>query len=618
VAAVTPALGDRMEAVTGATLTAEDDEAIGADFLDFFEAFLLAFAGVALIVACFSIHNTLTILVAQRTRESALLRAIGASRRQVLTSVALEALTIGVVASAIGIAAGVGLAHGLRALMDAVGFGIPMTGLTASTGTIVTGLIVGVVVTLVASIAPAIKASRVAPIAALRDVAVDRSGASKVRAVIGTLIAAAGIATVITASESPDNAMALVGLGSLLSLVGVVLVGPVVARLAAGSIGMPVAIFGGQSGRLARRNAMRNPRRTAGTASALMIGTAVVAVFATFGASIKQTLDELVGDSFNGDLVVVQDGFSGAGLSHDLALEIDKLPEVETASALAFVNATVDGREDEPMAMDPAVIEEMIDLDVVSGSVAEMGADGIAISSGYAEQHGLALGDTTQLGFADGATTPVTVRAVFENDNILDDVLIDRRVWEPHAGRADDFIVMVSAADGVEIESLRRAVDDVGSRFLAPASQDHDEYIDSATEEVDQMLGLVYGLLALAILIALLGIANTMALSLHERTRELGLLRAVGQTRRQLRRTVRWESVIIAVFGTVGGLALGTFLGWGLMRAMNASEGIGVFVAPVPTLLTVLVAAAVAGVIAAARPARRAAKLDVLEAIATD
>jgi putative ABC transport system permease protein len=617
-AAVTPVLGDRMEAVTGATLTAEDDEAIGEDFLDFFEAFLLAFAGVAMIVACFSIHNTLTILVAQRTRESALLRAIGASRRQVLGSVAIEALTIGVVASAIGIAAGVGLAHGLRALMDAVGFGIPMKGLTASTSTIVTGMIVGVVATMVASIAPAIKASRVAPIAALRDVAVDRSGVSKVRAVLGTLITGAGIATVVTAADSPDNALALVGLGSLLSLIGVVLVGPVVARLAAGSIGLPVAIFGRQSGRLARRNAMRNPRRTAGTASALMIGTAVVAVFATFGASIKQTLDDLVSGSFEGDLVVAQEGFSGAGLSHDFALQVDQLPEVGTAGALAFANATVDGREDEPLAVDPRAVDELIDLDVLAGSVAEMDRDGIAISSGYAEEHGAALGDTMQLGFADGATTTVTVQAVFENDDILDDVLIDRAVWAPHSGRADDFMVMVSAADGVDIESLRNAVDGVGEGFGAPAAQDRDEYLDTATEEVDQMLSLVYGLLALAILIALLGIANTMALSLHERTRELGLLRAVGQTRRQLRRTVRWESVIIAVFGTVGGLGLGTFLGWGLMRAMKASEGIGQFAAPIPTLVTVLVAAAVAGIVAAARPARRASKLDVLQAISTD
>ena len=319
-AAVSPMLPAGLEAVTGATLTAEDDADIAADFLDFFEVFLLVFAGVALLVATFTIHNTLSIVVAQRTRESALLRALGASRRQVLTAVVIESLIVGVVASGIGLVAGLGLANGLERPARRARLRDPDRRRSRSTRrTVIASFVVGIAVTLVASLTPAIKASRVAPLAALRDVDVDRSGSSIVRAVIGGLVTAAGVALVIVAPETPDAAMAAWASESLLTLVGFVMVGPVVARWAAGVIGAPIAIAGGQTGKLARRNAMRNPRRTAGTASALMLGTAVVALFATFGASIKRSLDELIADAYEGDLVIVQDGWGGVGLSPELA-----------------------------------------------------------------------------------------------------------------------------------------------------------------------------------------------------------------------------------------------------------------------------------------------------------
>jgi putative ABC transport system permease protein len=483
---------------------------------------------------------------------------------------------------------------------------------------VIVSMAVGVVVTLIAGLTPAVKASRVAPLAALRDVEVDRSGASIVRAVLGTLVTASGVALVVTASNSADSAMARAGLGSLLTVVGAVMVGPVVARLATAIIGIPVRMFGGQSGKLARRNSMRNPRRTAGTASALMIGTAVVALFATFAASIKQTLDDLIANAYEGDLVVVQEGWGGVGLSRDLAPAIDALPEVATATGLTFANFTVDGvTADEPFAIDPAAVDDVVDLDVVAGSLRTMDASGIAVSEAYANDHGWSLGSPVSVGFADGAVDDMHVAAVYKDANILGDLMIDEDAWLPHTPRSDDFIVLISLADRVGIDQGRAAVDTLTNEFGAPAAMDRGEYLESATSDIDQMLGLVYGLLGLAILIALLGIANTLSLSLYERTRELGLLRAVGQTRRQLRRTVRWESVIIAVFGTVGGIAVGTFLAWGLMRAIDASEGIGSFVVPIVTLAIVLGAAIVAGVAAAWRPARRAAKLDVLAAIAT-
>ncbi len=267
--------------------------------------------------------------------------------------------------------------------------------------------------------------------------------------------------------------------------------------------------------------------------------------------------------------------------------------------------------------MDPPKVDDVVDLGVVAGSLDTMDAGGLAVSQSFADDKGWELGSEVSVGYADGVVESVAVQAVFEDANILGDLLMHEDAWLAHTTRSDDFIVMVALADGVSVDEGRAAVAPLTERYGAPDAQDRDEYLESATAELDQMLGLVYGLLGLAILIALLGIANTLSLSLHERTRELGLLRAVGQTRRQLRRTVRWESVIIAVFGTVGGLGLGTFLGWGMMRSLEASEGMGTFVAPATTLVIVLAAAIVAGVVAAIRPARRAAKLDVLDAIAT-
>ena len=290
---------------------------------------LLAFAGIAMVVAAFSIHNTFSILVAQRTRESALLRAIGASRRQVVVGVALEALVVGTVATAIGFGAGIGLATGLKQLFASADLALTDSGLVIDGGTIATAAIVGIATTLVASVVPALKASRVAPLAALRDVTVDRSAVSKKRMFAGLLLAGAGVAAVIAGASSGDGAVGRVGLGAIAVLVGAVVLGPVAARPAAAVLGSGAAVAGGFTGRIARRNAMRNPRRIAASASALMVGTGVVALFTTFGASLKATIDDAVDNRFGGDLIVEQDGFSGAALSPELAGAIAERPEVD-------------------------------------------------------------------------------------------------------------------------------------------------------------------------------------------------------------------------------------------------------------------------------------------------
>jgi putative ABC transport system permease protein len=608
-------LPDGVESITGAELTAEMESDIEEDFLGFFRTFLLVFAGVALVVATFSIYNTFSILVAQRTRESALLRALGASRGQVLRSITAEALFVGLLASFGGIVAGLGLAAGLLALMDVMDFSMPASSLVLETGTVVIAVTVGVVVTLVASVGPALRASRTAPLAALRDVAVDRSGASWVRGVAGAVVTAAGVA--VTVAGATGEALSLAGVGALVTLVGVVMLGPVVARPAAAALGAPQAARPGLSGTLARRNSMRNPRRTAGTAAALMIGVAVVSLFTVVAASVKESINNTVDEQFAGDLVIVADDFGMAGLSVDLAPAIADLPEVAFTAAGGNAPVQVDGSDEIAAAFDPATIEALVDVGLADGSLQDLGGDQVAVSQDYADDNGLALGDPVAVGYADGATDRLTVGAIYSEEALIGPLVLPREAYLPHTSQPTDFVIMIGLAEGVDEADGELAVQAVADRYGAPDVQTSAEYTDSVASQVDQMLNIIYMLLLLAIVIALMGIANTLSLSIHERTRELGLLRAVGQSRRQLRAMVRGEAFTVALFGTVGGVILGLFLGWAMVEAL-AAEGFTDFAVPTTQLAVVLALGALVGVVAAVRPARRAARLDVLEAIATE
>jgi putative ABC transport system permease protein len=606
-----------IESLTGAQLTQEMNDGIQDDFLRFFERTLLVFAGVSLVVATFSIYNTFSILVAQRTRESALLRALGASRGQVLRSITVEAVAVGVVASALGIAAGVGLAAGLFAWMDAAGMDMPVSHLVVGTSSVIVAGIVGVVVTLVASLVPAVRASRTAPLDALRAAAVDRSGASWLRAGFGALLAAAGIGVVVAATTASDGAFGLAALGALGTLVGLVVLGPVAARPASAVIGTPQAALRGVSGAMARRNAMRNPRRTAATASALMVGVAVVSLFTVFGASATASIDHTVRDQFGGDLVIVGDEMSGAGLSPELAQAVGALPEVAATSSMANAPVQVGSHDYVATTYEPATLGRMLDLGATDGDLAALTAEQVAVSSAYADDHHLTVGDPLPLTFADGTTTDATVGAVYERSDLIGDVMMPEAAFLPHAAQPTYVVVMIDVAGGTSIGTAERAVQGVADSYGAPDVQTADEYVDAVAGQVNQMLTIVYGMLALAIIIALMGIANTLALSVHERSRELGLLRAVGQSRRQLRSMVRAEATTVALFGTIGGVALGVFLGWAVVDSL-ASEGFTRFAIPTVPLAVVVAIGALVGVVAAVRPARRAARMDVLAAIATD
>jgi putative ABC transport system permease protein len=378
------------------------------------------------------------------------------------------------------------------------------------------------------------------------------------------------------------------------------------------------AALRGLVGRLARRNAMRNPRRTASSASALMVGTAVVALFTTFGASVKASIDTVTDDHFSGDLIVLPDGFSGAELSPELAPAIADVPGVAAAVGVLYAPARIGGETVDVAATDVERLATVFDVGVVAASSDHFGPGDVAVSDKYAAHHHLGIGSVVPVTFVDGDTVDLRVAAVYAQRMTFGDVLVDQADLVSHVAQPRVTVVLVDVADGADLGAVRREIGTVTERFAAPAPLDRAEYEERVGEQVDSMLFVVYGLLGVSVLIAVLAIGNTLALSIHDRTRELGLVRALGQDRRQVRAAVRWESVIIALFGTVGGVAAGAFLGWGLMRAMRAQEGFGTFALPLTPLAMVLGLAVVAGVAAAWRPARRAARTDILSAIASD
>ncbi|MBK3567025.1 ABC transporter permease [Streptomyces sp. MBT62] len=617
---LTPVLPKGVEAITGQQSAQENTDMISAQFLTIFTTFLLVFSAIALLVATFSIHNTFAIVIAQRTRENALLRALGASRRQVTAATVTEASVVAVTASTAGLAGGIAIAAGLQALFPAIGFPFPGGDLVIRPLSMALPLAVGVLVCLASALMPAVRAGRTATLAALRETAVDESGASRPRAVIGMTLATLAVATTLTGVlVSPS--LLLAGLGALLALIAFVVLGPVASSTAVRVLGVPLDRLRGITGGLARRNALRNPRRTAATASALMIGVAVVSLFTVFGASLKATMDQTVSRSFAGDVAVSTPSFGagGSGLSPQLAGAIAKLPEVDTAVGLGRGVAEVNGKGRALTVTDPTALARTFDLGKVQGSLTTLGTDGIAITRTEANRQHLTTGSKAQLTFTDGKKKTFTVRAVYGESELAGDYVITRAAWSPHRTQDSDTLIAVSFTKGVSTAKGKAAVEKIADRYGAPQVQTRHEYAQSSAGGIDMMLTLVYALLALAVLIALLGIANTLTLAIHERTRELGLLRAVGQTRPQLRAMIRWESILLAAFGTLGGLTLGAFLGWVLVKASDgASDSTFAFAVPPQQLLLVALVGLTAGALAGLRPARRAAHLDLLRAIATE
>jgi putative ABC transport system permease protein len=616
---IAAALPSGFEAIPSAEMKAETDEVIGT-MIGYFNTALLVFALIALFVGAFIIFNTFSIIVAQRLREFALLRSLGASSRQVTIAVATEALIVGLVASVLGIAAGVGVALGLKSLLAGFGMDLPTGGLELLPRTVIVSLVLGTGVTLVSAVAPSRRAARVPPLAVVR--AAELSGATSLtrRSVIGASLSVAGIgALALGLFADVAYGLAFVGAGALALFLGVAALSPLITRPVVTFLGYLPARLAGLSGTLARENSRRKVRRTATTAAALMIGVALVSFVAIFSASLKASTSSNIAAEMIADLVVQEeDAPFPLGMSPALAEELRELPEV---GSLTPMRSGEFGYRDSPQfvaAVDPVAVPDLLDLRIVEGSLDGLRTGGILIETTAAENFGLEVGDRFPMEFGRTGTVDSTVSGIFEGEAALEtSYLVGLDFYEHNFAAKLDMRVFLSAAPGVSESALRDAVDGVVADYPGIGALDAQELQDAEGAQIDQLLGLITALLALALIIAIIGIANTLGLSILERTRELGLLRAVGMTRRQLRRMIRLEAVIIAVFGAGLGLIVGTLFGWSVTSAMG-EEGLSDIAIPWLQLGIYLVLGAVAGVTAAMLPARRASKLDVLQAITVE
>ena len=459
------------------------------------------------------------------------------------------------------------------------------------------------------------RASRVAPIAALRDVAVDRSHLSIARVIAGLLVVGGGVAAVAAGiAGDGQGALKLLGLGAVTTVLGVFVLSPVIARPALRVLGAPALLVSGKVGHLARENARRNPKRTAATATALMVGVALVGFITILASSTTAAVSDNVDRAFRADYVIESGSWGQGGLATELEDQLTGLPEVATISPLRLAPVSIDAGTTEVGGVDTATLDGLYDLDVTQGSIADVHGDAIAVKSDIAAEHGLALGDTVTVTFGRTGPVELTVAALFEDD--FNEWLVGLDTFEANVSDQYDQKVFVGTADGIDAATSRASIEQVLEAWPNAELQDQAEFKESITSEIGQILNLIYGLLALAVIIALIGIANTLALSVHERRRELGLLRAVGSTRRQIRTAVRWESVMIALLGTGLGVVLALAGAWAIIQGL-AGEGIDTVVVPPGPMLVIVGLAGLAGVLAAVGPARRAARLDVLSAIAT-
>jgi putative ABC transport system permease protein len=484
---------------------------------------------------------------------------------------------------------------------------------------VITAFVVGTAITVASALVPAVRSSRVKPIAALRDVAIDVSGSSAVRTGAGLGIVALGVAAFTAGIFGVGSALVLIGFGTVGTIIGVFVLGPVIARPLMHLLGAPIQAVSGTTGRLARENAKRNPKRTSATASALMIGVALVGFITILASSFKAAISDTLSVSLKADYVVASGSFGNAGLSPEIEADLSARPELAGVSPVRSSPIEVDGASSELAAVDTKTIGPVADLGVTAGRLSDVTGASVAVEDRKAKADGLTVGDKLTMTFARTGPVELTVRALIDRpppgfDGVVYVVGLD--TYEANVTDQFDRQVFVNVADGVSPTRAKAALESVLVRWPNGELQDQAAFEESVASEIDIILNLIYGLLGLAIVIALIGIANTLALSVYERRRELGLLRAVGMTRSQVRSAIRWESVMIALMGTILGFALAVAGAWGIINAIEGDRPIPLVVPP--GQLTVIVAlASVAGVLAAVGPARRAAKLDILAAIAS-
>ncbi|MEQ6902654.1 FtsX-like permease family protein [Nocardioides sp. YIM 152588] len=603
------------EAITGKAAAEENAEATKENFR-IVGIILGVFAGIALFVGSFIIWNTFTMTVAQRTREIALLRAIGAKRRQVLGSLLIEAVCLGLVASAIGFGIGVGLARGLKWLMDATGLALPFTTLQIEAGHVWVSLAVGTGVTVLAALVPARRATTVLPIEALRDSAPGSERPSVARALVGLVVLAGGTAALLYALFG-EGGMSMFGLGLAAAMLGVVIGLPVAVRPLAALIATPLRLRG-LPGDLARQNAVRNPRRTSATAAALMIGLTLVVSMGVFASSLKASFGDVLSDRVDADLYVVTSSTQAPGYSPSVVAAVEAVDGVDQVSADGWGEARFDGEGGSYSSIDPANAGEVFNLGVSEGSLSDLGTDAVMVSESAAEEHGWKVGDRVSAEFAQSGAHRLRIAAVYAGKGwISSDYVVSRAAQRALAGPQLVTNAFVTLDAGADPAAVRAAVDAALADHPDAQVLDRDGFEKEASGFIDTLLTFMTVMLGLAVIIALLGIVNTLALSVFERTRELGLLRAVGMTRGQVRAMVRWESAVISLIGALTGAVLGTGIGIAMSQVLK-DEGIEAISVPFGQIAVYVAVAAVAGVLAALGPARSAAKVDVLKAVVTD
>jgi putative ABC transport system permease protein len=591
-----------------------------SQILGYLRMALLVFGMVALLVGSFVIFNTFTITVAQRTREFGMLRTIGASRRQILQAVVQEAMLIGFVGSVLGLLAGIGLAPLLAGLLGMVGFDLPSTALVVAARTIGVAILLGTVVTLLSSLAPALRATRISPMAAMREGAV---GSSKVkrRWVRGLQCGVAGLGLVLMlvgllGGLKTSPALTVLGVGAVLVFIGVGLLSPLLVGPLAALIGRPMAATGGVAAKIARGNAVRSPGRTAGTAAALMVGVALVAFVAIFVNGFKASFSGAFEKAVTAQFVI----FDASRLTPEaVAPAAARLPSVAAATNLRVGRGKLASGATVSLAgLDPQLATKVVKIDWVKGSddaLRALGPQDAMLEVDFAKQRSLRVGSSFVLRNPEQKPVRLTVRGTYnDRGQLFGDVVVQDATLRERFGAHTVLAALIASAPGATEDQVRSELSGLLDRdFPTLEPQTRREFIDAQVGQVGRILYVFYALLALSVIIALFGIVNTLALSVYERTRELGLLRAVGATRRQIRQIVRGEAIITAVMGALLGVGIGVLFGVLVSRPLG-SEGF-VLALPYATLLVLLVLGALAGVLAAIAPARRASRIDVLEAL---
>lgn len=604
----------RVETLTGAEITKETQDDIG-QALSFFSIFLTIFSVIALGVGSFVIYNVFSISAAQRQRENALLRALGANRSQITRSLLIESLVVGLFGSLLGFVGGIGISKLLSVALPALGFDLPSGGLVINASILINTVIVGLIVTVLSAVLPARRAGKVPPLAAMRATAIETAGPGRVRAFwgLGSIALGVGIIGAVIGGASNN----FLGFGVLFVFVGTIVIGPSIARPVALFLGRPAEALRGVTGRMARQNAARNPKRTSRTSAPVLIGVALVTAVSALAASINGQIADIFTEQFKGDYAVNTSAQGFGGLSPDLATTLSNIDGVDDATGIGTVLTKINDKGRTLIVITPSTIGGNYDIGLVDADYSVLDKDGILISESLADREKLTIGSVIPVTFGDGVTRDLTVRALYIHNDLAGDRVISRETFAGTTVSSFDFSVYITLEKGADVAKVRTAlqksVDDYGQGRLLS----REEYIDEQAGQVNQLLGLIYGLLALSVIIAVVGIIITLLLSVFERQREIGLLRAVGMTRSQVRTTVRWESVITSLLGAVLGILLGIGLGWVIVFALR-DQGLTSFQIPIGSTIFIMVMSFVVGVLAAVYPAWRATKVDMLDALNTN